>query len=318
LPLRKEAATQDSTGFGPTEARTYRTLLTAPATSIDDLAHRLGVSVSDADRALRSLEAKGLVGRLPGIGSRFRATPPADAFRPLVKRRQAELRHMRADIEALTDVYRGGSPQGEPVELLPGRPDGHVAQLLSTAATEVCALVVLPAAPALSPTGARVPTGVAIRVVYPQWFLDDDAGRERIEAAGRSGARVRIAERPPFPLLTVDRSVALIRVRTDEQDAALLVHAGGLNDALLAIFERTWAVAERLSTETDEEAPAAPGPEDLRLLGLLLDGLTDEAIAGKLDVGTRTVQRRVHDLIELAGVRTRLQLVWYATRNGWV
>jgi len=61
-----------------------------------------------------------------------------------------------------------------------------------------------------------------------------------------------------------------------------------------------------------------PSPDDMRLLALLLDGYTDEAIAARLDVGARTVQRRIHDLIELAGVRTRLQLVWFATRRGWL
>ena len=61
-----------------------------------------------------------------------------------------------------------------------------------------------------------------------------------------------------------------------------------------------------------------PHPDDLRLLELMLDGLTDEAIAGKLDLGTRTVQRRVRELIESAGVRTRVQLIWHATRSGWI
>ncbi len=61
-----------------------------------------------------------------------------------------------------------------------------------------------------------------------------------------------------------------------------------------------------------------PTHEDLHLLQLLVEGLTDEAIAGKLDLSTRTVQRRVRELIDLAGVRTRLQLVWEATRRGWV
>ncbi len=69
---------------------------------------------------------------------------------------------------------------------------------------------------------------------------------------------------------------------------------------------------------TDRRGSVQPGADDLRLLRLLLDGLTDQAIAGKLDVGTRTVQRRVRDLIDVAGVHTRLQLIWHATRSGWI
>lgn len=73
-----------------------------------------------------------------------------------------------------------------------------------------------------------------------------------------------------------------------------------------------------MSRVADDRQIPAPGAEDLRLLGLLLDGLTDHAIAGKLHIGTRTVQRRIHELIETAGVRTRLQLIWHATRSGWL
>ena len=61
-----------------------------------------------------------------------------------------------------------------------------------------------------------------------------------------------------------------------------------------------------------------PSSADLRLLRFLLEGLTDVAIASRLNVGERTVQRRVRDLIDLAGVQTRLQLIWQATRQGWI
>jgi len=54
------------------------------------------------------------------------------------------------------------------------------------------------------------------------------------------------------------------------------------------------------------------------LLSLLLSGLTDEAIAAHRGTSVRTVQRRVHALMDLAHVRTRMQLAWEAARQGWV
>ena len=51
---------------------------------------------------------------------------------------------------------------------------------------------------------------------------------------------------------------------------------------------------------------------------LLLAGLTDASVAKQLDLGLRTVQRRVKGLMELAGVSTRLQLGWHAYERGWV
>jgi len=101
------------------------------------------------------------------------------------------------------------------------------------------------------------------------------------------------------------------------------VYPGGLLDALLAVFERSWSQGTPLVADGPAavcEDPAAHGPtgDDLHLLQLMVEGLTDDAIAGKLDVSTRTVQRRVRDLIDLSGVRSRLQLVWEATRRGWI
>lgn len=46
--------------------------------------------------------------------------------------------------------------------------------------------------------------------------------------------------------------------------------------------------------------------------------MTDASVAKQLDLGLRTVQRRVKGLMELAGVTTRLQLGWHAYEKGWV
>jgi DNA-binding NarL/FixJ family response regulator len=53
-------------------------------------------------------------------------------------------------------------------------------------------------------------------------------------------------------------------------------------------------------------------------MSLLLAGLTDEAIAAHFRVSVRTVQRKVHALMEVANVRTRMQLAWEAARQDWL
>jgi DNA-binding NarL/FixJ family response regulator len=67
-----------------------------------------------------------------------------------------------------------------------------------------------------------------------------------------------------------------------------------------------------------EDGPRQPDGTDLRILSLLLAGLTDLSAAKQLDLGLRTVQRRVKRLMEIAGVTTRLQLGWQAYERGWV
>lgn len=62
------------------------------------------------------------------------------------------------------------------------------------------------------------------------------------------------------------------------------------------------------------------GPDtiDLEILSLLLAGMTDASVAKHLELGLRTVQRRVKGLMEMSGVTTRLQLGWHAYERGWV
>ncbi|GGU86563.1 hypothetical protein GCM10010260_19610 [Streptomyces filipinensis] len=63
---------------------------------------------------------------------------------------------------------------------------------------------------------------------------------------------------------------------------------------------------------------AGPDATGLEVLSLLLAGLTDASVAEQLDLGLRTVQRRMRRLMELAGVATRLRLGWHAYERGWM
>jgi DNA-binding CsgD family transcriptional regulator len=284
--------------------------------SAGDVSDRLHVGLGDADAALRALAAKGFAARVPGSPHCYRATPPREAFRGAIRARQAELRALRDTVTVLAGLYEPGDPPrpppsapGEPVELVSDDVAGRAADVLATATAEVGVLM----PPDEHPwRGMRTPAGVAVRLIYPRRLLGDPGGRVRVEAAAGAGAAVRLTEAPPMALLLVDRVIAVVPVPTDR---ALVVRGGGLRDALVDVFERTWARADVPAAIT---ARSHPDPDDLRLLGLLLDGLTDEGIAARLDLGTRTVQRRVRELIELAGVRTRLQLIWHATRSGWI
>lgn len=328
----------------PVEARAYRMLLRVPTASATELADRLGMSLMDVRACLRVLEAKGLVGRLPGARHRFQAAPPDQAFGPLVRRRHRELRTFRSDAGALTHEYHNGGSRhhvAESIELIAGASSmrRRCRELVAGATSEVCVLVAGGETAFVPPDPETLRSGVRSRVVYPRWMLTGEDSRHALAGAIRAGQRVRVVGRPSVNLLLADRAVALVPVLDDWQRSghdpagtaepggtghgAVIVHPGGLQDALLALFESTWAVAAPLLVTDggdvyEDLAVATPSADDLRLLGLMLDGLTDQAIAGKMGVGTRTVQRRVSDLIELAGVRTRLQLIWQATQRGWI
>ena len=92
----------------------------------------------------------------------------------------------------------------------------------------------------------------------------------------------------------------------------------------MGLFEAVWreALPLRLGMgavgRSFEEVSSGPDATDLEILSLLLAGMTDARVAKQLDLGLRTVQRRVKGLMELTGVTTRLQLGWHAYAKGWV
>ena len=194
-------------------------------------------------------------------------------------------------------------------------------RLIASATTDVCI-----ASPNVPGALDAVGRSVRIRAIHPRATLDRPSDRSRVAGLVRGGHQARTVERLPVDLLVADRSAALLPVHGESPDgsvtSAVLVWPGGLHDTLLAAFERTWSVATALHLRDGDIAEAhsdgVPTQDDLLLLELLLNGLTDQAIASRLGVGERTVQRRVRDLIDLVGVQTRIQLIWQASQRGWI
>ncbi len=59
-------------------------------------------------------------------------------------------------------------------------------------------------------------------------------------------------------------------------------------------------------------------PEHVHILHLLATGLTEPEIARTNYVSVRTVRRRIKDVMEAYGIRTRMQLAAESIRRGWV
>ncbi len=299
-------------------------LLRLPTASVGDLAAGLGMSMMDARAALRGLEAKGLVGRLPGAANRFQAAPPEQALGPLVRRRHRELRTIRADVDALGHEYRERDGAGimSSVRLIAGVDAIHAQaeQLIAGATSEICIV-----APGVTEEFATAP-GVRIRAIHPRPALRRPEDRARLASLLAGGHHARVVARPPADMLIVDRTVALLPVHGETGGglvtSAVVVWPGGLHDTLRSAFERSWSVGTAVRSTGADVAEDADGEmptdDDLRLLEMLLEGLTDQAIAGRFGVGERTVQRRVRDLIDLVGVQTRIQLIWQAAQRGWI
>jgi sugar-specific transcriptional regulator TrmB len=309
----------------------YRALVAVGAADVPDLARRLILGETDTERVLRGLERHGLAAQSPARPGRWVAAPPGVALGALLTQRRHELEQAELAAALLAEEYRAAAAEPavhDLVEVVIGAAavTQRFLQLQLGATDEVCALVTgSPVAVTGMENEAEAQAaerGVRYRVVLERAVLDRPEGMTELTAALGRDEQVRVVDQVPTKLVVVDRTLALVPLTSHTAEpAALVVHGSGLLELLSGLFESVWRDALPLrigASGVTEQGPDGPDAADLEILSLLLAGLTDASVAKQLDLGLRTVQRRVKRLMELAGVSTRLQLGWHAYERGWV
>ncbi len=309
----------------------YRALVSVGAADVADLARRLALGERDTERALRRLEQNGLAAQSSARPGRWVAAPPSVALGALLTQQRHELEKAELAAALLAEEYRAATTEPavhDLVEVVTGAAAvaRRFLQLQLGATEEVCALVT---GKPVAVTGVEndaeeqaAGRGVRYRVVVERAVLDQPTGITELTAALDRDEQVRVVDRVPTKLVVADRSLALVPLTAHTAEpAALVVHASGLLELLSGLFESVWREALPLrlgASGVTGHGPDAPDGTDLEILSLLLAGLTDASVAKQLDLGLRTVQRRVKRLMELTGVTTRLQLGWHAYEREWV
>lgn len=131
------------------------------------------------------------------------------------------------------------------------------------------------------------------RVIMLTGYLDEDALRDALEA-GASG----------FQLKTLSAAALATAIRD--------VHAGNTS---LAPEATDALVASMRQSEDTQSIPAEPLTEREReVLALLVDGLSNPEIAGRLHLGRSTVKYHVSNLLGKLGVASRTEAVVLAIR----
>jgi DNA-binding NarL/FixJ family response regulator len=124
----------------------------------------------------------------------------------------------------------------------------------------------------------------------------------------------------PIKLVIVDSKRAMLPLTSGDRDAAqsaVVVHESTLLDALIALFEMMWRASSPLRwTGQGAEADERLSGGDAEILSLLSAGLKDETVARQLGLSLRTLQRRVSELFEVFGARTRFQAGYSVSRDG--
>ncbi|MEV6008919.1 helix-turn-helix transcriptional regulator [Streptomyces sp. NPDC051976] len=328
-------------GLGRAEEEIYRLLVARARTHAHELAAETGRAPDDVLELLNALVARGLavvdvpeesgpahVGApMPTV---FRASPPAVALGGVLRRRRDDLRAAELELLALADQHRAATASGSVAEVITDADAvrHRFTQLQESARHEVRSMmvpdltVVPPHANTAEESGVR--RGVLYRTIVQRDALKEPGMVALALAALASGQQVSVTEVVPVKCMIADRELAMVPLLPGRNTAAasVLVHAGGLLEALVAYFELAWRQSYPLSLNmvsdaVTERRPDVIDPLDAQVLNLVLAGLTDQAAASQLGVSRRTVQRRIGELMVKAGAESRIQLGWIAARKGW-
>ncbi|GAB3506340.1 helix-turn-helix transcriptional regulator [Amycolatopsis cihanbeyliensis] len=310
----------ETLGINEFSESVYRALLSAPGRTTAELSRELERSDRTVRRAVAELEKFGLVSRLTRRPVRFAATRPDTAIDLLIARRQTELSTLRQNARALTAELTSEHQPDELLQILTGQravADWY-ANLVHGCERELLVLDRPPYAAgadeAESGLTSRLHDRLEVRSIYaPEAFEHPGALAAARRAAG-NGEQSRVHPAVPLKLAIADRKVALLPLVLEDMVAsALVIRPCALLDALTALFELLWQQAGPLGPAQPQDDPRA-GDSDL--LTLLATGAKDGTIARQLGISSRTVSRRVTELLRALGARTRFQAGVLAERRG--
>ncbi|MEV6056887.1 LuxR C-terminal-related transcriptional regulator [Streptomyces sp. NPDC052107] len=312
-------------GVSGDEERVYRVLVAGHRSGPQEIAARLGMSVSDVEPLLTALLDKRLVSRTRA--DQFVPAPPDVALGPLLVDGQAELERARATVGQLAEQYRTNvrrRDSAQLVEVLTGA-EAIRQQALSLQRDAREEMLWFCRQEPIALTAAdndeefrALARGVRFKVIYEASLLDGPGAWVGLEEGMRMGEKARVLPSLPVRLAIADRSVALCPLGEEAtgEPTAALVRGTSLLVALISLFESHWERATPI--HIDEAADSDLSAEDRQLLSMLIGGVSDKAIAKQMSVSSRTVQRRVQDLMTRSGARGRMQLAWQACRLGWL
>lgn len=161
--------------------------------------------------------------------------------------------------------------------------------------------------------------GVRLRALYRDSACEDRGVRAQAARLAASGAHVRIAPHLPPVLMICDRQAALILPEpADPGKGAVHVREPAIVATLAVMFATTWEAATPLTGTHLPAGLASLTAGERALLGLLADGLTDDAAARRLGISVRTVRRQVAVLMGKLGAASRFQAGHKAAERGWL
>ncbi|MFD8080973.1 LuxR C-terminal-related transcriptional regulator [Kitasatospora sp. NPDC059722] len=311
--------------------RVYRTLLAQPSWKLTDIAAHLTLTERHVRSALDELADLALLRPADGPADELLPISPSVGLATLLARAEAELADRQRRIEATRAAVatiaaehdgaraRESITRHEGIEAVRAR----IEELAAATRTEMVSL---------NPNSAQTPDakaaskplnqqllerGVAIRCIYQDSFRNDPATLAAARWLAELGGQTRTVPTVPLLMIVIDRETVLVPIDpANSRLGALELRSPGVVTAAYALFEQTW-----LNATPFGESATRDGNEltlqEREIIKLLADGHTDEIVARRLDLSTRTTRRVVAELMGRLDARSRFQAGLRIAERGW-
>lgn len=311
-------------GLSPDADLVYRSLATIGPGTLGSLSVALGITRNRTSAALDELYTVGAArgggdDAVPQTGRRWQAQP-VDHVLVLLRQRRTrtvDLRHQAGFHHAL--MQGSGLPNRVPPPPAHGRvlssPTEIRQRIAALAAAERHEHLAVNPEPTFAPDVAAVALpldrtllarGIHMRTcgVPPP---DGDRSCAAAQHLATLGADYR--ERPDVPvkLMVFDRRVALLPVDPEDLSiGALEIDHAVIVAGLVALFEQLWTAGH--DPRRGGIPPIVLTRRERAIVTLLADGLTDSAVADRLQLSRRTIAYTLRALMDRIGVENRFQL----------
>jgi DNA-binding CsgD family transcriptional regulator len=320
---------EDEIHLDPGDVEVYRFFLEAPA-SVAECAATTRMSQDEVDKRILRLAEHRLLRPSLADSCHYEAVSPELAAAELAAPMQARAHQLMLDSEAvrrelssLSSMYRASQRKHfaySSTEVL--LDSDKVRQRLTDLATQVQGRL-LAAHPTMPPAAMRagfeldrqmLNRGVEFRSVYPHTARRQHDALDHMLLLQGLGAQVRTAQVIPARMILMDEEVAIVPINPSQGSGAVVVRDPPVLDFFVRVFDHIWERATPVTTpEYDEHVFEEI---ELSILSELAQGRTDEAIARRLGISTRTLRRYLTMLCARLGVETRFQLGMAAARAG--
>jgi sugar-specific transcriptional regulator TrmB/DNA-binding CsgD family transcriptional regulator len=316
-------------GVSAEAERAYLHLLERPGSALRDVAAAIELPVRKTTAVLSELETMGLLTRSPGETPRYAPAPPETAVEVLVLKRLEALDRTRLAIPRLAHAARDGTgPSGaeEVVRVFTGRDAAvqHFNQIHLGARREV---LVFDRPPYIVPStdndveAEQLRKGVRFRVIYDEEALAHPDQLKAIMRFVAMGEEARVVQSLPGKAIMADGQLGLIPLDIgDPASGCVSLRSSALLEILITFFETVWATAAplRVTGGLGVASEARPlSAESESIASLLAAGLKDDTIARQIGISPRTLDRRIQEIMQTLGARTRFQAGVLATEALW-